>query len=131
MPPGLLAGITSQISRRLGLDDLSRKDFAAQLNTAFRIHVAPGKSIEVTLTKLRVKAGRPFEPGQIPPGDAGHERFSLLFSGARSERLEQETYTFDHETLGQFDCFIVPIGTRDPRRIYYEMICNRPRGRKR
>lgn len=119
VPSSLMAGMTTAVSGRRSLSELSREDFAGQIETVFRVHAAPGRSIEVTLSDVVVKSRVPMVPG--------YESFSLLFSGTRPEKLSQETYTFEHDVLGWFDCFIVPIGTRDRQRIYYEMVCHRPR----
>ena len=125
--PGLLAETISPGARRRSLNEISCQDFARHLGSNFRIHTASGKSVLVTLRRLAVKNDRPLIPGRPLPPDAGNETFSLLFSGRRKDLLTQETYTFEHDVLGQFDCFIVPVLTMDQRRINYEMVCNRPR----
>jgi hypothetical protein len=126
-PKGLLARAALPSWRQASLEDLSCETFAGQLNTTFWIHAAPARSIPVKLDEVRRRPDKPLQPGQRPPGDAGNEKFSLFFSGLRRELLPQDTYTFEHETLGRFDLFIVPVGTRNPHKINYEMVFNRPR----
>jgi hypothetical protein len=126
-PPTLLAGTAGPSLWRRSLDDISCEAFASQLRTKFRVFNARGRFIEVTLDRVKVRPDPPVQPGKAPPKDAGHEKFSLFFSGRRDEMLPQETRPFEHEILGRFDCFIVPIHTRDSRRINYEMVCNRRR----
>jgi hypothetical protein len=107
--------------------DLGFESFARQLNTTFRIRADSGRSILVRLDEARLQPEQPVPPGRRPPGDAGSEKFSLIFTGRRGELLEQNTYRFEHEALGQFEFFIVPVFTRNPAKIDYEAVVNRPR----
>jgi len=126
-PRGLLARAALPTWRQTSLEDLSCERFAGQLNTPFWIHAAPARSVRVKLDEVRRRPDKPLQPGRRPPGDSGNEKFSLFFSGLRSELVPQDTYTFEHEALGQFDLFIVPVFTRNPHKISYEMVFNRPR----
>jgi len=117
-PVSLLASAPSPLRRR-SLDELSREDFAAQLSTQFRLHAPGGRGIGVRLAKIRVWPADPLLPG--------HESFSLFFTGHGGERIEQETYLFEHEVLGRFACFIVPVSPPGARSVTYEMMCNRRR----
>jgi hypothetical protein len=109
---------------------LNFENFAAQLNTTFQIHAEEGHSILVKLGQANLRPDPPLKPGQCPPGDAGNEKFSLFFRGRRSELLEQNTYRFQHEALGRFELFIVPVFTRNAAKIDYEAVINRPRDRR-
>jgi hypothetical protein len=53
----------------------------------------------------------------------GMERFSAFFSCASDIQLTQRTYPLEHEQLGEFDLFLVPIrdGGGDLR---YEAVFN-------
>ncbi len=126
-PKAILAKAALPSWRQTSLEDLSCEMFAGHLNTTFWIHAPPGRSIPVNLVEVRRRPDKPLKPGQRPPGDAGNEKFSLFFSGLRRELLPQETYAFQHEALGRFDLFIVPIVTRNPLKIDYETVFNRPR----
>lgn len=42
--------------------------------------------------------------------DEGYYGVSLIFHGPANAFLPQKTYSFVHETLGELDMFIVPIG---------------------
>jgi hypothetical protein len=59
------------------------------------------------------------ETAQAPGG-----KFSLVFMGPLDQSLPQQTYLFEHEKLGAFDLFIVPIG-KDQKGLRYEAIFNR------
>ena len=50
-----------------------------------------------------------------PPG------FSLLFQGPREPVLPQRMYRLNHDRLGEFDLFIVPIGA-DDEGVHYEAV---------
>jgi len=109
------------------LIDISLSALAGQLNTPFRIQAAPGRTIHVTLAEVKTRPERPLKPGRRPPPDAGYEKFSLFFSGARADLVRQNVYSVEHETLGRFDLFLVPVCTRNPAKIDYEVVVSRPR----
>ena len=51
-------------------------------------------------------------PGSVPPDDARSPRapFAVIFRGPLEPLLPQRTYRFEHDALGSFELFIVPIG---------------------
>lgn len=107
--------------------ELSYSAFAEQLNTPFRIWASPTRTVTVQLAEVSLARSKLSRPGRRPPPDAAHEKFSLIFSGSRRDLLEQDSYEFEHETLGRFTFFIVPIFTRNPEKMDYEAVINRPR----
>jgi hypothetical protein len=52
------------------------------------------------------------------------ECFSLIFRAPDSTRLGQNTYAVEHDSLGNFQLFVVPIRRNDNGR-YYEAVFNR------
>jgi hypothetical protein len=99
---------------------LSEAAFSAHLNTPFRIHlgllkVVELKLIEVKHTEQSSKSGLPATIKQ--------EGFSILFAAPRGLVLEQGTYKVEHEQMGTFDLFIVPM-RKNKKRQYYEAIFN-------
>ncbi len=126
-PTGVVAASTAPCWRKRSLNEITCAALASQVNTPFRIQTAPGRTIKVTLAEVKMGRERPRRAGRPPPRDAGNERFSLVFSGARGELLEQNTYAFEHERLGRFDLFVVPIFTRNAAKIDYQAVVNRPR----
>jgi hypothetical protein len=52
------------------------------------------------------------------------EQFSLRFRGDRNEVLPQRIYPMKHESIGEFDLFLVPIG-QDESGTFYEAVFNR------
>jgi hypothetical protein len=127
VPMGLLAETAFCPRRQRDVEQLSCSAFAGQLNTPFRIRANSTRPVTVKLVEVRVTPEPQLSPGRRPPSDAANEKFSLIFSGSRRDLLEQETYLFEHEALGQFSFFIVPIFTRNLDKINYEAVINRPR----
>jgi hypothetical protein len=52
------------------------------------------------------------------------EQFSLRFRGDRNKVFPQRIYPMKHDSIGEFDLFLVPIG-RDDTGTYYEAVFNR------
>jgi hypothetical protein len=124
----VVAESTAPFWRKRSLAEIPCSALVGQLNTSFRVQTAAGKTIQITLAEVKMHPGKPLKPGRRPPPDAGHEKFSLFFSGSRDELLEQNMYSVAHDTLGRFDLFLVPICTRNPAKMDYQVIVSRPRG---
>jgi|SRR5579864_2959392 len=85
--------------------------FAEHLNSTFRIHHQPA------ITELELM--------EISDGSTqGRVNFSLLFRGPQQPLLPQQIYPVEHDRLGRFDLFIVPV-RRDAQGLYYEAVFNR------
>lgn len=94
---------------------LTHPVFTAQLNTKFRVLREGLEAVELEL----VEVGEFLEsPNQ--------ERFSIIFRGPRDYFLTQQLYPFEHEVMGRFDLFIVPISQKEDG-YRYEAIFNRLR----
>lgn len=96
---------------------LKREHFEPFINTSVRVWNEEGSRAVVWLReaadlKNQVNTGR---------GYAG-ESFRLSFDSARRTDLAQGTYHFEHESLGRFSLFLVPIGGSG---VHYEAIINR------
>lgn len=127
-PVGALGG-----SFRFGLPDtsvdrMSFPELAAQVNTRFRVCATPTRVVELELVEASLDPQRP-QHGRRPPLDAEFEKFSLIFSGRRSELLEQKAMPFEHDQLGRFELLVLPIFTRNPDKIKYQAVFNRPQVR--
>ena len=96
------------------LEHLTAASLSEQLHTKFRLTVEPERVLEVELVEV-----------QTADDVAGQtERFSAVFRGALDTFLPQSTYALEHEALGSFELFIVPI-RRDEEGFYYEAVFNR------
>lgn len=95
------------------LEELTRESFAENLNTRFRMIPAGAAAVDVEL--VEVNAGRS-TPRQ--------EQFSLLFQASPDVVLQQGVFRLEHDKMGAFDVFLVPV-RKDERGFYYEAVFNR------
>ena len=94
----------------------SKATFLPYLNTIFRIHVSSSKIITTTLVSVADSGPVPDKP------QPGRECFELKFRG--TEALKQNTYRIEHQTLGSFELFLVPAGTKQ-KNVYHLAVINR------
>jgi hypothetical protein len=87
---------------------MTLETFAPYLNQIFRLSLRAG---DLDLELIRADA---------LDGDAegGREPFSLVFRGPGEPTLAQQIYPLDHEALGRFEIFLVPIGPDEQGRCY-------------
>jgi hypothetical protein len=86
--------------------------FAAQLNTSFRVNPDSDLTVELRLMEANDKSV------------SKQEMFSLIFQGPEMTFLPQSIYPIEHDLIGVFDLFIVPIG-RNEGGYRYEAVFNR------
>jgi hypothetical protein len=86
---------------------------AGSLNTKFGIHVDDANTVEAELTDIseHLLSKR-------------QERFAVVFRVPNETYLGQGMRHLQHETLGEFDLFLVPI-SRDDQGTCYEAVFNR------
>ena len=92
---------------------LEHADFAKHLNSKFRIRVSESETVESELTTVSELLLSPRQ-----------ERFSLTFRTSNDFFLGQGQRPLEHDVMGQFELFLVPIG-RDEAGTYYEAVFNR------
>jgi hypothetical protein len=93
--------------------DLTHEEFSKHLNTRFGIRISEAQLIEVELTEVSELLIT-----------ARQERFSLIFRSANDILVAQGLHRFEHDQMGPFDLFIVPVD-RDENGTYYEAVFNR------
>ncbi len=93
------------------LEHLTAADFAPHLGDRFRVQADEATTLGAELTD--VEEGVAVEAGRTP--------FSLVFRGPPEPILPQRIYRFEHDTLGSFEIFIVPIGA-DETGVRYEVV---------
>ena|SRR5262249_46094495 len=94
---------------------LTEAEFSKHLNTTF--HVATKEQptdLELTLVKGYLTQEHE-EPGM--------ERFSVFFSGPVDRFLSQGIYSLEHEVMGAFELFLVPIAQNE-KGFQYEAVFN-------
>jgi hypothetical protein len=105
---------------------LSFAAFSKSVGSIFSIRREAESSIHLELIRARRQPASRFESANA--ADAAHEKFSLMFRGPQIAALGQNTYAFEHDEIGRFEMFIVPVGVRDERYGYYEAVFNRSAG---
>jgi uncharacterized protein DUF6916 len=95
------------------IENLTKEMFSDSLHTTFRLETEPARAMELQLVQLSEGVS-----------SARQEQFSLLFRGPLDHFLPQKTYHLEHEKLGDFDLFLVPVG-REQDGFRYEAVFNR------
>jgi hypothetical protein len=100
------------------LEQFTLDTFTSQVGTPFRVQVAGADPFRFTLesaTEIPVSGWR--------PDDTAEHRtpFSLMFLGPAGFILQQAIYRFEHESLGTFELFIVPL-SRAADGVRYEAV---------
>jgi|SRR5689334_7804135 len=93
---------------------LTEAEFSKHVNTKFRVAVEP--PVELELIEVKGYMSKPDE-------ESGMERFSAFFSGPRDRFLAQQTYSFEHDQMGDFALFLVPV-KQDQNGFRYEAVFN-------
>ena len=93
---------------------LTEAEFSKHVNTKFRVAVEP--PVELELTEVKGYLSKEHE-------ETGMERFSAFFRGPRDRYLMQKTYTLEHEQMGSFELFLVPV-SQDESGFRYEAVFN-------
>lgn len=99
-----------------GAGSLTKDAFAPYVGTTFRVK-AGAASVDLRLSKITdLKA-----IARIPSRIAGRESFSLFFKGSsKAPLMTQDTRVIEHQQLGRFSLFLVPVGRSRNR--HYEAI---------
>ena len=95
---------------------LTNEEFSQHLNTKFRVKLETAGPIELELVEVKGYASKPEE-------QRGMERFSVFFQGPENGFLPQHAYSVEHDLMGAFDIFLVPIA-RDEKSVRYEAVFN-------
>ena len=94
-------------------DSLTHENFAAQLNTKFRVGIDDANAVDLVLAEVsELKTS------------ARQEQFAIVFHGPIEVFLGQGLRQFEHDEMGQFNLFLVPIG-KDDNSYSYEAVFNR------
>ena len=87
--------------------------FAENSNTRFRVMLEGADSVEAELVEVK--------PGRSTPRQ---EQVSLLFRAPQDVALQQGMFRLEHDKMGAFDLFLVPV-RKDEHGFYYEAVFNR------
>lgn len=92
---------------------LTHEEFSKHLNTTFRIRLNDATAIDAELIEVSEHLVSPRQ-----------ERFAIVFRISNEQMLTQGLAPIEHDQMGAFQLFIVPIG-RDEHGTSYEAVFNR------
>ena len=98
------------------LEDFTLETFAGRVGQRFRIAVDDTDWVEAELAEASAIGPQP-----APASGSERSPFSIVFRGPPDPLLPQRIYRFEHDELGSFDLFVVPIG-RDAAGVDYEAV---------
>ena len=98
------------------LESFTLQTFSEHLGSTFRIYPDSSNPLEVELISATGLGERPDResPGRRQP-------FSIVFRGPGDVLLPQRIYRIEHDHIGTFELFLVPIGP-DGKGLRYEAI---------
>jgi hypothetical protein len=104
------------------IERLTLEIFSPLVNSKFKLLVDDSHSVVVELTEATAIGG----PHTVKRDRNGmvQEVFSLIFDGPENPILQQRIYSFEHDKIGRFDMFIVPVG-KIPGSVRYQALFNR------
>jgi hypothetical protein len=101
---------------------LTFETFLPHVNAKFRLRLDEATAVEMELVEAAHIAGAhsrvPNKNGMV------QDVFSLLFDGPEDRVLPQRSYPFEHDKIGRFELFLVPV-EKLPGAIRYQVIFNR------
>ena len=106
------------------LEQFTYSTFAHHLGSGFRVYLDPSRSVELRLVEATelVSPSRSTAHGAETGSDG--RSFSLNLLGPRDPFIPQGSYRFDHDQIGEFPLFIVPIGA-EPDGLRYQAVFSR------
>ena len=104
------------------IDQFKLETFAPLVGSKFRVYTEAAGFIELELVEATEFRGHGSKPA--PGTGLMQESFSVIFGGPDNRLLPQGMYAFEHEGLGRFELFIVPVG-RKPGVFQYQAVFNR------
>ena len=93
------------------LEDFTVHTFSEHLGGTFRVHPDGSDPLDLELISA----------SELGEGAGRGRPFSIVFRGGGDAVLPQRTYKMEHDQIGSFELFIVPIGP-DERGLRYEAI---------
>ena len=96
--------------------NLTEEEFSKHVNTKFRLKLETPEPLELELVEVKGYRAGDGEP-------KGMERFSAFFEGPGDSLLPQKSYPLEHDGLGEFEVFLVPIG-HNKDHFRYEAVFN-------
>lgn len=102
------------------LEKFTQAMFSEAVGTVFRVQINAEVTTELQLVEVT--------PGISATANnreaAKYDSFSLMFQGPGEQFLPQKMYPFEHDKLGRFELFIVPVG-KEGGVFRYQAVFNR------
>jgi hypothetical protein len=98
------------------LENFTIETFSELLGSTFRVHLDGSEQFDVELISATALGGSAGE--ELPDS---RQPFSIVFRGPGDVLLPQRIYRTEHDQIGSFELFIVPIGP-DEKGLRYEAI---------
>ena len=92
--------------------------FAQHLGDTFRLYPDASEAVDVELIEA-IELGERSRP--VSAGQPQRTPFSIVFRGPHDLLLPQRIYRIEHDQIGAFDLFLVPIGP-DQLGLRYEAV---------
>ena len=96
------------------LENFSIETFSEHLGSTFRVHTEASEPFNFELISATVLGG---STGEEMP----RQPFSIVFRGPGDVLFPQRIYRMEHDKIGSFELFLVPIGP-DEKGLRYEAI---------
>jgi hypothetical protein len=101
-----------------GVESLTVDVFRPRVGDRFRVCPTPESRLDAELVEARALGGS----ASPPAGHPGRRiPFSLLFRTAAGSVMPQRIYRVEHDEIGPYDIFLVPVG-KDATGVLYEAI---------
>lgn len=95
---------------------LTHEEFSKHVNTKFRVNLDAENGVDLELIEVKGYVSKNNEVTEM-------ERFSIYFQGPGEPYLPQKLYSFQHDQMGEFEIFVVPIG-KPEKGFRYEAVFN-------
>lgn len=102
-------------------DQLTGANFSQYIGQTFQIVFDDHEPIPMRLHNVQMTKLSPIDDRNRYTPEERRPPFSLTFKGPAAFILPQRLYRFQHEGMGQFEIFIVPIGA-SPDDVSYEAV---------
>ncbi len=89
------------------LDKLKIDDFEKHIGDTFKATPQEGEAFDL---ELRRADPSPYQDAKESAGERDRDPFSVEFHARLPHYVEQQIFSIEHEKLGEFDLFLVPLG---------------------
>jgi hypothetical protein len=106
------------------LETFTLQTFAPCVGEPFRLRLGPEETLDLALieaTDLGGGLATATATAAVPPRGSTRRPFSLVFRGPPGVLLPQRVYRLEHDGIGAFELFLVPIGP-DAAGMRYEAV---------